>query len=107
MPNPGSAPYTPRCNDRAYVNSSDNYQTPYTTVAYTDPIALLGGSTGRWANYTNKNTMWYPIYETPPQFPFRPQPVEITLARVTAEPYVDPNNCTTQLATILRESFGI
>jgi hypothetical protein len=29
------------------------------------------------------------------------------LARVTAEPSVDPNNLTNQLATILRESFNI
>jgi hypothetical protein len=27
--------------------------------------------------------------------------------RATAESYVDPNNLTTQSATILRESFGI
>jgi hypothetical protein len=40
-------------------------------------------------------------YETPPQFSFRLQPVEMTLAQATTEPYADLNNLTTQLATIL------
>jgi hypothetical protein len=31
----------------------------------------------------------------------------MTLARAMAEPGADPNNLTNQLATILRESFGI
>jgi hypothetical protein len=31
----------------------------------------------------------------------------MTPARATAEPDTDPNNLTNQLATILRESFGI
>jgi hypothetical protein len=31
----------------------------------------------------------------------------MTPARATAEPCVDPNNLATQLATILRGSFGI
>jgi hypothetical protein len=46
-------------------------------------------------------------YETLPQFPFRPQPIEMTPAQSTTEPCMNPNNLTTQLATILRESFGI
>jgi hypothetical protein len=46
-------------------------------------------------------------YETPLQFPFRPQPVEMTPTRATVEPCADPNNLTSQLTTILRESFGI
>jgi hypothetical protein len=46
-------------------------------------------------------------YETPPQFPFRPQLVDMMPARATAEPGADPNNLTNQLATILHESFGI
>jgi hypothetical protein len=46
-------------------------------------------------------------YETPPQFPFGPQLVDMTPAQATAEPGADPNNLTNQLATILRESFGI
>jgi hypothetical protein len=44
-------------------------------------------------------------YETPPQF--LPQPINMTLTWATAKPDVDPNNLTNQLATILRESFGI
>jgi hypothetical protein len=61
--------------------------------------------------------MWYATYgpldhggygyETPSQFPFRPQLVEMASARATTEPCADPNNLTTQFATILRESFGI
>jgi hypothetical protein len=46
-------------------------------------------------------------YETPLQFPFRPQPVDVTPGLATTEPGVDPNNLTNQLATILRESFEI
>jgi hypothetical protein len=46
-------------------------------------------------------------YETPPQYPFRPQPVDMTPAQATAEPGVDPNNLTNQLATVICESFGI
>jgi hypothetical protein len=46
-------------------------------------------------------------YETPSQFPFRPQPVGMTPARATIEPCANPNNLTNQLATILRESFSI
>jgi hypothetical protein len=46
-------------------------------------------------------------YETPPQFPFRPHPIDMTPARAMVEPGVDPNNLTNQLATILCETFGI
>jgi hypothetical protein len=46
-------------------------------------------------------------YETPPQFPFRPQLIDMTPPRVTAKPGADPNNLTNQLAIILRESFSI
>jgi hypothetical protein len=46
-------------------------------------------------------------YETPLQFPFRPQPIDMTSARAMTEPRTDPNNLTKQLDTILRESFGI
>jgi hypothetical protein len=46
-------------------------------------------------------------YETPPQFLFRPQPVDMTPARATIEPDADHNNLTNQLTTILWESFGI
>jgi hypothetical protein len=43
----------------------------------------------------------------PPQFPFRPQSIDMTSTQATTESCVDPNNLTNQLATILRESFGI
>jgi hypothetical protein len=46
-------------------------------------------------------------YETPPQFLFRPQPVEMMSAPSMAEVCADLNNLTTQLVTILRESFSI
>jgi hypothetical protein len=61
--------------------------------------------------------MWYTTYdppdhggygyETPSQFLFRPQPIEMTHARVTPEPYVDPKNLMTQLTTILRVFWNI
>jgi hypothetical protein len=47
------------------------------------------------------------LAETPPQFPFRPQPIDMTPTRATAEPCMDHNNLTNQLTTILCESFGI
>jgi hypothetical protein len=46
-------------------------------------------------------------YQTPPQLPFRPQPIDMTPAQATIEPNADPNNLINQLAMILRESFGI
>jgi hypothetical protein len=46
-------------------------------------------------------------YETPPQFPIRPQSIGMTHTRAMVEPGADPNNLTNQLVTILRESFGI
>jgi hypothetical protein len=46
-------------------------------------------------------------YKIPPQFPFRPQPIDMTPARATVEPGADPNNLTNQLTTILREFFDI
>jgi hypothetical protein len=112
MPNLGLAPYTPECNSRTYANTNGDYQTPYSTVAYTNPIPLLDSSVRFWLNYANNNMIQYNTYgqsehggfgyETPPQFPFRPQQVEMMLARAITEPCADPNNLTTQLATILR-----
>jgi hypothetical protein len=112
MPNSGLAPYTPACNGQTYANTNYNYQAPYITVAHTDPIPLSGSSAGFLPNYANNNTMWYNTYgmpkhddfgyETSAQFPFKPQLVEMTPARATAETCVDPNNLTTQLAIILR-----
>jgi hypothetical protein len=97
------------------VNTNDNYQASYTTVAYTNPIPLPIGLARTWLNYANhttNNTMQFPTfvpldrdgysYETLLQFPFRSQPVEMMPTRAMAESYVNPNILTTQLATILR-----
>jgi hypothetical protein len=105
-------------NGRAYPNPSSNVQASYTTtVAYTNPIPLPSSSLGFLPNHAYQtppcfNAYGQPeaggfVYETPPQFPFRPQPVDMTPARATAESGADPNNSTNQLTTILRESFGI
>jgi hypothetical protein len=117
MPNSTSAPYTSGYNDRAYPNPNGNYQAPYTTIAYTDPIPLPGSSLGFLPNHDYQNTPHFNTYgqpkasgfgfETPPQIPFRLQPIDVTPPRATAEPGVDPNNLTNQLASILRESLGI
>jgi hypothetical protein len=99
------------------MHASSNYQAPYTTVAYTDPIPLLGSSLGFLPNHAYENAPWFNAYgqpeaggfgyETLPRFLFRPQPIDMTPARATAEPDVAPNNLTNQLTTILCESFGI
>jgi hypothetical protein len=112
MPNLGLAAYTPRCNIQTNTNTNDNYQALYTTVAYANPIPLPGSLARFWPNYANNNMTQYNNYgppehdgfgyETPSQFPFRPQSVEMMPSRATC-----PNDLTTQLATILRESFGI
>jgi hypothetical protein len=117
MPNPGSAPYTSGYNGRAYPNPNGNYQATYITVAYTDPIPLPGSSLGFLPNHAYQNGSHFNAYgqseagdfgyETPPQFSFRMQPIDITPARATTESGVDPNNLTNKLATILLESFGI
>jgi hypothetical protein len=100
-----------------YPNPSSNFQAPYTIVAYTDPIPLRASSLGFLPNHAYQtlprfNAYGQPKagdigYETPPQFPFRPQPIDMTPIRAIAEPGVDPNNLTNQLAAILRESFDI
>jgi hypothetical protein len=117
IPNPGSASYTSGYNGRAYPNPNSSYQAPYTTVAYTDPIPLPGSSLGFLPNHGYQNTPCFNTYgqlgagkfgfETLPQFPFRPQPIDMTPPQATTEPGADPNNLTNQLATILCESFGI
>jgi hypothetical protein len=117
MPSPGSAPYIFEYNGQTYPNTNDNYQAMYTTVAYTDPIPLPSSSLGFLPNHAYQNAPRFNIYSEPeadgfgyktlPQFSFRPQPIDMTLARATAEPSVDRNNLTIQLDTILRESFGI
>jgi hypothetical protein len=117
MTNPGSAPYTFGYNGRAYPNPNGNYQAQCTTVAYTDPIPLPGSSLGFLPNHAYQNTLRFNTYgqpeannfgfETPPQFPFRPQSIDMMPPQATIEPGMDPNNLTNQLATILHESFGI
>jgi hypothetical protein len=117
MPNPSLTPYTSGFNGRVYPNPSGNFQAPYTTIACTDHISLSGSSLGFLPNHAYQtpprfNAYGQPkadgfSYETPPQFSFRPQPVDMPPARATAEPGVDPNNLTNQLATILLESFSI
>jgi hypothetical protein len=62
MPSPGSAPYTPRRNNRTYTNTSDNYQDSYTTVAYIDPNPLPDNSDRLMPNYAYNNATWYNTY---------------------------------------------
>jgi hypothetical protein len=110
------APYTPRGNGRAYVKANNNYQASYSSVAYTDPIPLLNSSAGFLPNHTYHNVTRYNAYgqpeaggfgyETPLQFPFRPQRIDMTTAQATVEPDTDSNNLTNQMATILCESFN-
>jgi hypothetical protein len=112
-----SAPYTPEGNDRAYAHANGNYQAPYFTIVYTDPIPLLNSSLGFLPNHIYQNTPCFNPYgqpeaddfgyETPPQFPFSPLPIDMMPAQVTAERGADPNNLINQLTTILWESFGI
>jgi hypothetical protein len=85
--NPSSTPYTFGFNGRAYPNPSSNFQAPYTTVAYTDPISLSGSSLGFLTNHAYQTPPLFNAYgqpeadgfgyETPPQSPFRPQPVDM------------------------------
>jgi hypothetical protein len=117
IPNSGSAPYTSGYNGQAYPNPNGNYQAPYTIVAYSDPIPLPGSSLGFLPNHTYQNTPHFNTYghpeaggfdfETPPQFPFRLQPIDMMPPRAMVKPGADPNNLTNQLATILCESFSI
>jgi hypothetical protein len=82
MPNFTLAPYNPGGNGRAYAHASRNYQAPYTTVAYTDPIPLPGSSLGflcyhayqnppRFNDYSQPEAGGFG-YEIPPQLSFRP-----------------------------------
>jgi hypothetical protein len=104
MPNFTSTPNTPGGNGQAYVHASGNYQAPYCTTAYTDPIPLPDSSLGFLPNHAYQNAPRFNAYgqpeagsfgyETPPQLSFRPQPIDMTPARATAEPSADPNNLT-------------
>jgi hypothetical protein len=81
MPNPGLAPYTSGYNGRAYPKPNNNYQAPYTTVAYTNPIPLPGSSLGFLPNHAYQNAPRFNAYgqlevggfgyETLLQFAFR------------------------------------
>jgi hypothetical protein len=118
MPNFTLAPYNPGGNGRAYAHASRNYQAPYTTVAYTDPIPLPISSLGFLPNHAYQK-MHCDLMPTASQklvallkiphrnFPLGHNRLHMTPARFTIEPIMDPNNLTNQLATILCESFGI
>jgi hypothetical protein len=82
-----SAPYTPGGNGRAYAHASGNYQPPYTTVADIDHIPLPGSSLGFLPNHAYQTAPRFNAYsqpeadsfgyETPPQFLFRPQSIDM------------------------------
>jgi hypothetical protein len=59
IPNPSLTPYTSGFNGRAYPNASSNFQAPYTTIAYTDPIPLPDSLLGFLPNHA---------YQTLPHF---------------------------------------
>jgi hypothetical protein len=69
---------------------SGNYQASYTTVVYTNHIPLSDSSLGFLLNHAYQNTPRFNTYsqpeandfgyETPPQFPFRPQPIDMMSA---------------------------
>jgi hypothetical protein len=73
-----------------HTHVSVNYQTPYTTVAYTDPTPLPGCSLSFLPNHAYQHAPRFNVYgqpkadsfgyETPLQFPFRPQSIDLTLA---------------------------
>jgi hypothetical protein len=88
-----------------------------TIVVYIDLIPLPSSSLGFLPNHAYQNTPRFNTYdqpeaggfgyETPPQFPFRAQLIDMTPARATTEPGTDPDNLINQLATILCESFSV
>jgi hypothetical protein len=102
MLNPSLAPYTSGYNDRVYPNPNGNYQASYTTVAYTNHIPLPASLLRFLPNHAYQNAPHFNTYgqseagrfgyETPPQFLFWPQPIDMTPARATTEPSADPNN---------------
>jgi hypothetical protein len=88
MPNFSSAPYTSGGNGQTYVNPNSNYQASYSTVTYTNPIPLPDSLVGFLPNHVCHNAMRLNAYgqpkasgfgyETPPQFPFRLQLIDMT-----------------------------
>jgi hypothetical protein len=65
VPNFSLAPYTPGGKGRAYTNTSDNYQAPYTTIAYTDPIPLPSSTMAFLPNHAYHNAMRFIAYGKP------------------------------------------
>jgi hypothetical protein len=65
MPNPGLASYTSKYNGQVYPNPNDNYQAPYTTVAYTDPSPLPSSLLGFLPNHAYQNTSCFNTYGQP------------------------------------------
>jgi hypothetical protein len=65
MPNPSSTPYTFEFNDRAYPNPSGNFQAPYTTIAYTDPIPLPDSSLVFLPNHAYQTLPHFNAYGQP------------------------------------------
>jgi hypothetical protein len=57
-----SASYTSGGNCWAYTHASSNYQAPYTTVAYIDPILFSGSSLGFLPNHAYQNATWFNAY---------------------------------------------
>jgi hypothetical protein len=58
-------PIHPGGNGRAYTHASGNYQAPYTTVAYTDPIPLTSSSLGFLPNHIYQNLSHFNAYGQP------------------------------------------
>jgi hypothetical protein len=93
MPNFSSAPYTLGGNGRTYAITNGNYLIP--------PPGSLAGFL---LNHAYHNATWFNAYdqhenddfgyETPLQFPFRLQPIDMTPTRAMAELCTDPNNLT-------------
>jgi hypothetical protein len=90
IPNPSSTPYTSGFNGRAYRKPSGNFQAPYTTIAYINPIPVPRSSLGLLSNHAYQTPLFFNAYgqpeaggfnyETPSQFAFRPQPIDMTPA---------------------------
>jgi hypothetical protein len=62
MPHFTSGPYTPGGNGRAYAHVSGNYQAPYTTIVYIDPITLPGSLLGFLPNHAYQNAPRFNAY---------------------------------------------
>jgi hypothetical protein len=65
IPNPSLTPYTSGFNGRAYPNPNGNFQAPYTTIAYTDPIPLPSSSLGFLPNHAYQILLHFNAYGQP------------------------------------------